>query len=156
MIDRLIRSSFAKPALTLILVLAGTAFGTRALQDLRRDVFPDLSAPVFNVIVQNAAMGAEELETGISIPLEASLAGLPDVRRIRSASQLGVCQVTIEFEPDADYYRLLIERGLSRRVTGRVDSLPAWAIVASVGGDSVGLRPPTNLGRICRRRSVTA
>ena len=105
MIDRLIRSSFAQPALTLILVAAGTAFGARALQDLRRDVFPDLSAPVFNVIVQNAAMGAEELETGISIPLEASLAGLPDVRRIRSTSQLGVCQITIEFEPDADYYR---------------------------------------------------
>ena len=68
-------------------------------------MFPDLSAPVFNVIVQNPAMGAEELETGIAIPLEAALAGLPAVRRIRSSSQLGVCQVTIEFEPDADYYR---------------------------------------------------
>ena len=68
-------------------------------------MFPDLSAPVFNVIVQNAAMGAEELETAIAIPLEAALAGLPDVRRIRSTSQLGVAQVTIEFEPDADYYR---------------------------------------------------
>jgi cobalt-zinc-cadmium resistance protein CzcA len=76
-----------------------------SLQNLRRDVFPDLSAPVFNVIVQNAAMGAEELETGISIPLEAALAGLPDIRRVRSVSHLGVCQVTVEFEPDADYYR---------------------------------------------------
>ena len=68
-------------------------------------MFPDLSAPVFNVIVQNPAMGAEELETAIAIPLEVALAGLPDVRRIRSTSQLGVAQVTIEFEPDADYYR---------------------------------------------------
>ena len=50
-------------------------------------------------------MGAEELETGIAIPLEVALAGLPNVRRIRSNSQLGVVQVTIEFEPDADYYR---------------------------------------------------
>ena len=31
-------------------------------------MFPDLSAPVFNVIVQNAAMGAEELETGSRHP----------------------------------------------------------------------------------------
>jgi cobalt-zinc-cadmium resistance protein CzcA len=30
---------------------------------------------------------------------------LPDVRRIRSNSELGVTQITIEFEPDADYYR---------------------------------------------------
>lgn len=105
MIERLIRASFRKPAFALILALAGTIFGALSLQGLRRDVFPDLSAPVFNVIVQNAAMGAEELETGISIPMEAALAGLPDVRRIRSNSQLGVCQITVEFEPDADYYR---------------------------------------------------
>ena len=105
MIERFIRASTSRPALAVILAIAGTVFGVMSLQNLRRDVFPDLSAPVFNVIVQNAAMGAEELETGISIPLEAALAGLPDIRRVRSVSQLGVCQVTVEFEPDADYYR---------------------------------------------------
>src|SRR5687768_57521 len=105
MIERLIRASFAKPLLALVLVTAGVALGVVSFQELRRDVFPDLSAPVFNVIVQNSAMGAEELETGIAVPMEVALAGLPAVRRIRSNSQLGVCQVTIEFEPDADYYR---------------------------------------------------
>jgi heavy metal efflux system protein len=103
--SRLIRASFNAPLLTILLVSAGVTIGTFWIQDLRRDVFPDLSAPVFNVITQNAAMGAEELETAIAIPLEAALAGLPDVRRVRSNSQLGVAQVTIEFEPRADYYR---------------------------------------------------
>src|SRR2546423_14630211 len=105
MITRILKSSFARPAMTLLLVLAACALGAVWLQDLRRDVFPDLSVPVFNVIVQNPTMGAEELETGIAIPLEVALAGLPNVRRIRSNSQLGVTQVTIEFEPVADYYR---------------------------------------------------
>jgi heavy metal efflux system protein len=105
MIPKILRGSHARPALTLMLVLAACALGAVWLQDLRRDVFPDLSAPVFNVIVQNAAMGAEELETGVAVPLEVALAGLPDVRRIRSSSLLGVTQVTVEFEPDADYYR---------------------------------------------------
>ncbi len=105
MIEKLLKKSFSHAALTLILVLAGTAIGTVWLQDLRQDVFPDLSAPVFNIIVQNPAMGAEELETGVAIPLEAALAGLPDVRRVRSNSQLGVTQVTVEFDWDADYYR---------------------------------------------------
>lgn len=104
-IGSVIRASFAKPLLTLVLVTAGIALGVASFQDLRRDVFPDLSAPVFNVIVQNPAMGAEELEASIAVPLEVALAGLPSARRIRSSSQLGVCQVTIEFEPDADYYR---------------------------------------------------
>ena len=105
MITRTIRASSQAPLLTALLVLAGAAIGAVWLQDLRRDVFPDLSAPVFNVIAQNAAMGAEELETAIAIPLEVELAGLPNVRRVRSNSQLGVAQVTIEFEPTADYYR---------------------------------------------------
>lgn len=105
MTSRLIRESFHAPLLTALLVAAGTVIGAFWMQDLRRDVFPDLSAPVFNVIAQNPAMGAEELETAIAIPLEVALAGLPDVRRVRSNSQLGVSQVTIEFEPNADYYR---------------------------------------------------
>ena len=105
MITKIIASSFAKPVVALLLVLAGSVIGAVWLKDLRRDVFPDLSAPVFNVIVQNASMGAGELETAIAIPMEVALTGLPDVRRVRSNSQLGVASTTIEFEPDADYYR---------------------------------------------------
>ncbi len=105
MIEKILKNSFARPGLALTLVLAGTALGAVWLQELRRDVFPDLAAPVFNIIVQNPSMGPEELETSIAIPMEAALAGLPDVKRIRSNSQLGVTQVTVEFQPDADYYR---------------------------------------------------
>lgn len=105
MIERIITSSFARPLVALLLVGAGSVIGAVWLRDLRRDVFPDLSAPVFNVIVQNASMGAEELETSIAIPMEVALSGLPGVRRIRSSSQLGVASTTIEFEADAEYYR---------------------------------------------------
>jgi len=123
MIEKTIRASAAKPLVALIFVLAASAMGTVAFQDLRRDVFPDLSAPVFNVIVQNAAMGAEELETSIAIPLETALAGLPEARRIRSVSQLGVAQVTIEFEPDADYFRA--RQFVAERVQQVASTLPA-------------------------------
>ncbi|MDP9190220.1 MAG: efflux RND transporter permease subunit [Acidobacteriota bacterium] len=105
MIEKIITRSFAKPLVALLLAGAGSVIGAVWLTELRRDVFPDLSAPVFNVIVQNASMGAEELETAIAIPMEVALNGLPGVRRIRSNSQLGVASTTIEFEPDADYYR---------------------------------------------------
>ena len=105
MIEKILRKSFSHSALTLILVIAASVIGAVWLRELRRDVFPDLSAPVFNIIVQNPAMGAEELETGVAIPMEAALAGLPNVRRVRSNSQLGVTQITVEFESDADYYR---------------------------------------------------
>lgn len=122
MITKTIRAAFQAPLITTLLVAAGAAIGALWLQDLRRDVFPDLSAPVFNVIAQNAAMGAEELETAIAIPLEVELAGLPEVRRIRSSSQLGVAQVTVEFEPDADYYRS--RQFVAERVAQAAGQLP--------------------------------
>ena len=123
MISRLIRESFQAPLLTVLLAAAGSTIGAFWMLDLRRDVFPDLSAPVFNVITQNPAMGAEELETAIAIPLEVALAGLPDVRRVRSNSQLGVAQVTIEFDPNADYYRS--RQFVAERVAQVSGQLPA-------------------------------
>jgi heavy metal efflux system protein len=122
MIGRIIGASFDKPGLTLLLVAMAAVLGGMSFRDLRRDVFPDLSAPIFNVIVQNPAMGAEELERAIAIPMEVALAGLPDVRRIRSVAQLGVSQVTIEFESDADYYRS--RQFVSERVAQATAELP--------------------------------
>ncbi len=121
-VERLIRRSSGRPGLALVLALAGSLLGAIWLRDLPRDVFPDLATPVFNVIAQNPAMGPEELETGIAIPLEVALAGLPGIRRVRSTSQLGVVQVTIEFEPDADYFRS--RQLVSERVSQVVGQLP--------------------------------
>jgi cobalt-zinc-cadmium resistance protein CzcA len=135
MVNRIIREAFHAPLLTVLLVGAASAIGAIWLRELRRDVFPDLSAPVFNVIAQNAAMGAEELETAIAIPLESALAGLPDVRRVRSNSQLGVSQVTIEFEPSADYYRarqLVAER--VAQVTGQLPPGTEPPLISSLTG----------------------
>ncbi|HEV8578131.1 MAG TPA: efflux RND transporter permease subunit, partial [Thermoanaerobaculia bacterium] len=122
MIERILRASFTRPALAVLLTLAAAAAGAVWLGDLKRDVFPDLATPVFSVFVQNPAMGAEELETGVAIPLEAALAGLPEVRRIRSSSQAGVAQVRVEFEPDADYY--LSRQLVSERVNQVARDLP--------------------------------
>src|SRR6185436_9437093 len=105
MIENILRASFGKPVLTLLLALVAAAAGVVSFSELKRDVFPDLATPVFSVFVQNPAMGTEELETGVAVPMEVALAGLPDVRRIRSNSTPGVTQISIEFESDADYYR---------------------------------------------------
>jgi len=105
MLASFITASFRKPLVAIVLALAGAVIGTMWMRELPRDVFPDLSAPVFNIIVQNAAMNADELEMRVAVPFETAMSGLPSVRRVRSSSTLGVVQVTIEFEADADYPR---------------------------------------------------
>jgi cobalt-zinc-cadmium resistance protein CzcA len=110
----MVRASFARPVLVILATALAVVLGVDAFRGLPRDVFPDLSVPVFSVIVQNPALGAEELEAGIAIPLEGALAGLPDVRRIRSTSQLGVTQVVVEVEPDASVQ--LARQAIAERV----------------------------------------
>jgi cobalt-zinc-cadmium resistance protein CzcA len=155
-IQRFIVGSFGKPLVAVVLVIACSAVGVIQLRELPRDVFPDLSAPVFNVIMQNPAMGSEELETRVTIPIEAALSGLPNVRRVRSQSTLGVAQVTIEFETDADYARsrqFVAERlsqvelppgtgePLLSSLTGRLNEIYEITIEAAPGAsDLMGLR----------------
>jgi len=158
LVERIVRASFRKPLIPILLTATATAVGVASFQALPRDVFPDLSTPIFNVIVQNAAMGSEELERAIAIPLEVALAGLPEVRRLRSASQLGVAQVTVEFEPDADYFRarqLVAERlgqvaaalppgtdaPLLSSLTGRLNEIFEFTLEAEPGtADLMALR----------------
>lgn len=135
MIERILRGSFARPGLTVLLALAAAGVGAVWLGDLERDVFPDLATPVFSVFVQNAGLGAEEMETGVTIPLELAMAGLPEVRRIRSSSQPGVGMVRVEFEPDADYY--LSRQLVSERVGQIARDFPAGTgtpLVSSLAG----------------------
>jgi cobalt-zinc-cadmium resistance protein CzcA len=134
-VARAVRGAAAQPGLAAVLALAGAVLGALGLRDLPRDVFPDLAIPVFTVIAQNTTMAPEELEAAVAIPLEAALAGLPAIRRVRSASQPGVVQVTAEFEADADYFRS--RQLVAERVSQVAPSLPAGTeppLVSSLTG----------------------
>ena len=97
-------------------------------------------------------MGAEELETGIAMPMEVALAGLPDVRRIRSTSQLGVAQVTVEFEARADYYRA--RQLVAERVAQAAAQLPPGtdAAAASPASPAGSTRSSSSRWRPSRAR----
>jgi cobalt-zinc-cadmium resistance protein CzcA len=156
MIDALLRAAFARPFVVAAGVIALALLGVSSFAHLRRDVFPDLSAPVFNVIVQNPALSAEELETGIAIPVETAMSGLAGVKRVRSTSTSGVVQVSVEFDADADYWRsrqLVAEHlgalahelppgsdaPLLSSLTGRLNEVLEFTL--EVGADAPGATP---------------
>jgi len=70
-----------------VLLLAG---GLWAAREMPVDVFPDLTAPTVTILTEGHGMAPEEMESLVTFPIESAINGASDVRRVRSATALGL------------------------------------------------------------------
>ncbi len=81
-------------------IIAGLYFFSR----LDIEAYPDPSPPLVEVITQNPAWSAEEMERQVTVPIETVLFGIPRLTYVRSISIFGLSDVKLYFDYDSDYF----------------------------------------------------
>ncbi len=122
MLNALIRWSLNNRPLVLALAAAFLAWGGYVMTRLPVDVLPDLTAPTVTVIVENPGMAPTDMEYLVTFPMEAAMNGASGVRRVRSATAVGVAIVWVEFDWGEDVYRA--RQTVTERLNVASESLP--------------------------------
>jgi heavy metal efflux system protein len=104
MIGTAIRFLVAQRVLVTGLTVTVAFLGLVAYRHLIIDVFPDPSPALVQVYTEAEGLAPQEVEQLVSIPVEAAMAGLPRVERIRSTSTYGLSLVNVYFEQGTDIY----------------------------------------------------
>ena len=100
--NRIVASSLGQPLLVGLMTLILIVAGTRSLDRLPVDAYPDLSPPLVEIITQWPGHAAEEVERLITVPVEIGMNGIPQTTTIRSISLYGLSDVVISFRDRTD------------------------------------------------------
>ena len=93
-----LRNRIVVVALAVLLVVAAA----RTLRTTPLDVFPEFAPPLVEVQTEAPGLSTNEVESLVTVPLEAALNGIPGLDRIRSKSVLGLSSVVLILDPTSD------------------------------------------------------
>ena len=96
--NRIVSSSLRQGFLVVLMSLMLVGAGSRSLQRLPVDAYPDLSPPIVEIITQWPGHAAEEVERLVTIPFEIEMNGIPRLAYLRSISLYGLSSVQMNFE----------------------------------------------------------
>jgi len=126
----------------LVVAAAGTMmfFGVQQLEAMPVDVFPEFAPP--RVEIQTSAIGlsAAEVEELVTIPLEQSLNGIPELETIRSKSVPQLSSIELLFREGTDVIEA--RQLVTERMAAVTRTIPTWA------SPPVMLPPVSTTGRV--------
>src|SRR5262245_18038558 len=104
MFDALIRFSMDHRGFVVLVLIGVAASGAYSLLRLPIDAVPDITNVQVMALTDAPALGPEEVEQFITIPVENSMNGIPRIEEVRSITQFGFSSVTIVFQEGTDIY----------------------------------------------------
>lgn len=77
--------------------------GLIAFNQLNIEAYPDPTPPMVDIVTQSPGLSSEEIERYITIPIETQVAGIKNLRTIRTVSLYGLSDVKLQFSFDYTY-----------------------------------------------------
>ncbi len=92
------RFSVKKPFTVFVAVIIILVTGIVSYTKMTPDLFPNIDMPYVVVVTPYPGATPEKVETGVTRPLEQSLATLTDIKNVQSVSNANYAMVVLEFE----------------------------------------------------------
>ncbi|MBL4616140.1 MAG: efflux RND transporter permease subunit [Robiginitomaculum sp.] len=137
MLNKLVEFSLQYKALILIAFAVIAFLGVRAVNTIPIDAFPDVTPAQVNIYTESPGLAAEDVEELLTFPIESAMAGLPDVKEIRSVSLFGLSYVAVYFKDDMDIY--FARRLVGERLQEVGDRIPDGYGTPELGPNTSGL-----------------
>ena len=97
-VDFALKNRFLILAVALLLFV----WGAISFHNLPVDAYPDVADNYVNIITQWPGHSAEDIEKQITVPTEIQMAGVPDMKNLRSFSLAGISSIIMNFNDDSD------------------------------------------------------
>jgi cobalt-zinc-cadmium resistance protein CzcA len=102
MIEKLVDFALKNRFLVLGTVLMLLVWGGISFHNLPIDAYPDVADNYVNIITQWPGHSAEDIEKQITVPCEIGMAGIPDMKNLRSFSLAGISSIMMNFNDASD------------------------------------------------------
>src|ERR1700742_172550 len=139
--DRLVALAVSRRYLMVGLFAVVMIGGLIAFKQLNIEAYPDPTPPMVDIVTQSPGLSSEEIERYITIPLETQVAGIKNLRTIRTISLYGLSDVKLQFSFDYTYDEAL------QQVLNRLSQLAPLP-----GNVQPAISPLSPIGEIYRYR----